>query len=233
MADYVSKYSGSQIDGILDEAIELPSTSGVQGNAFLKCTAPSGIIRWVSEFNGINTLEAENSGHFLRYGSSCGYELHDVYLYSSSANYGQFLQCSNTGLKWATPTMSNEIDTTQASDGQFLKYSYNTGLIWDTPSVNAANSASAGQFLKYDEGNGVMWDDLPQNGPEINMDEGYNGAYLMCQAADSGKILAWGNPLPDASQAIPGQVLAVSSVGEWELMSPSEAQTLYDASSGN
>lgn len=36
MADYVSKYTGSEVDGILDDAIELPQATSNDNGKFLK-----------------------------------------------------------------------------------------------------------------------------------------------------------------------------------------------------
>jgi len=97
-----------------------------------------------------------SDGDLLQYASSCGpikgvdaNQLISDYLNTSNASVGQFLMYTNdSGLAWSDP-----IDTSNTSDRDYLMYSSNSGLMWENP-LNLS-TASSGQFLTYAGDNGL------------------------------------------------------------------------------
>ena len=217
MADYVSKYTGNEVDGILDEAIELPQGSSNDNGKFLKYD--SGGVIWD---NPIDTSNASD-GDVLKYNSNYGFTWDSLpeglpvhnngefdssiltinnygdvawYKAQTNANDGDFLiYRDNAGIIWDNP-----IDTDEASEGDFLRYGSN-GLEWDNP-LDTSN-AFEGQYLKYSSNTstGIVWDDpidttTAQDG-EVLKYSNINGLY-------------WGTPI-DTSEADDGEYLKYSS----------------------
>lgn len=109
MADYVSKYTGSEVDGILDEAIELPQAT------------------------------SDDRGKFLKYGQ--------------------------TGLEWDYIGGSSN-----ASNGDVLKYSYNSGPYWDANPVPEPGYAVDKLLLVYDTEDNIRWQEFIDAMPELPYD---------------------------------------------------------------
>ena len=115
MADYVSKYTGSEVDGILDEAIELPQGTSSDDGKFLKYSSNSGLI-W-SQGNIADTLiitdgrltesihiptVADMSGNpcYLKYNAD-GYLTWDYAVLPTLPQSGKYvLICDNGELSW-------------------------------------------------------------------------------------------------------------------------------------
>ena len=226
MADYVSKYTGSEVDGILDEAIELPQSSQADEGKILTVNS-TGEPVWADKINidtSLKDIEGFSTNKYLRaVGGTAVPEWTDWDIpdYSgvgqgsiltvescwngenklvwndtyTTANDGQYLKySSNTGIVWDNP-----LDTSEASEGQFLKYTGDThDLEWGDP-IDTSN-ANSGDFLKYGS-NGLEWDNpLATNYAD-------NGKYLK-YSSDYGII--WDNPI-NTSDASDGDFLKYSS----------------------
>lgn len=150
MADYVSKYTGSQIDGNLDKAAELPTHTNAttDGGKFLKISENDGSSLEWDRINGVPSGAEANDGAFLRvFQDSQGYymtwALDNIPSYDAG-EVGKFLTVYSTdgydGLKWDNP-----IPTCDTSDnGKFLTVyttDGNAGTMWSTiyPSNPNAN----------------------------------------------------------------------------------------------
>ena len=206
MADYVSKYTGSQVDGILDEAIELPEATSRDTGKFLKYNGNA--LEWGPSIDTSNA----SANEFLKYNGT-GNLVWDkpVPDFDSSDLYTALMVVYDSGhptLKWHDP-----FDTSDASNGQFLKYSSTSGVIWDTvPGINTTN-ASNGKFLKYSSTTGIMWDNVPG----IDMTGANNGEFLRY----NNDGLSWEDPF-DTSRATPDDFLKYDEYGNlvWDTPFP-------------
>ena len=225
MADYVSKYTGSEVDGILDDAIELPQATSNDNGKFLKINDQGELI-WQDIPDWVFT-EGE-SGQYLRMTGSTahpGWDNADDPLPSRTlANDGDVLKYNNDGLEW-----SPLIDTSNAGANEFLKYNGTGNLVWDKPVpdfdssnlytalmvVNSSghpalqwsdpfdtSGANDGDFLKYSSNSGIMWDEVPG----IDMTDADDGEFLRYNNGS----LSWENPL-NTSNANNGDFLKYSS----------------------
>ena len=196
MADYVSKYTGSEVDGILDEAIELPQGSSEDVGKFLKYGNNG--LEWD---NPIDTRYA-HADEFLKYDEYGNLIWETPLPVFTSYDEGQVLKVvagndeGTFNVDWEDP-----IDTTNAHHGEFLKYSSTTGIMWDdVPSIDTTN-AHNGEFLKYSSTTGIMWDNVPG----IDTTHAYNGDFLK-YSSTSGII--WDDvPGIDTTNAQVGDVL--------------------------
>lgn len=222
MADYVSKYTGNEVDGILDEAIELPQASSSDEGKVLTVNS-TGEPSWQTP-NSL-PMYVDNSGENSDIGKCLIIKQNEGPVWdnpidTSGASDGNVLKYDQyNGIIWDNP-----IDTSVASDGEFLKYSSNTGVMWDNPLDTSEASegqvlkytgdthpvewgdpidtsgASDGQFLKYSGTTGIMWD------YSINTSGASNGKFL--KYGSNG--LEWDNVI-DTSNAQNGQFLKYSS----------------------
>ena len=209
MADYVSKYTGSEVDGILDEAIELPQATSSDEGKFLKYD--SGSVIWDSLPEGLPThhnstynnsiLTIDNygnvdwyrsgvegsDGQYLKYSENSGIIWDYLNVLPTGSNH-QFLEHGSDSVFWADGELVN---TYNAHNGEFLKYSNTSGVIWDNP-IDTSN-ASNGAFLKYDSdagtGANIVWTDPISIFPTHDS----QGDFLK-YSASSGII--WSDPLP-------------------------------------
>lgn len=196
MADYVSNYTGPEIDGILEDAIELPEITSEDKGKVLTINS-SGEPAWrhneVDVFGNGITCQDDPGNNVIEEGSVLTLVDVSSSLYAcwvppsqggsidtSDANDGEFLKYGSNGLEWDNP-----IDTSGASDGNFLKYD-NGYLSWDNPIDTSG--ASDGEFLKYSSNTGIMWDSisgLPDN-------PGSGDHFLM--VTDNGHSINWVSP---------------------------------------
>ena len=197
MADYVSKYTGNEVDGILDEAIELPQATSDDNGKFLKYD--SGSVIWD---NPIDTSNASD-GDVLKYNSNYGFTWDSLSEGLPVHNNGEFdssiLTINNYGdVAWYKAQ-------TNANDGDFLIYRDNAGIIWDNPLDT--NEASEGDFLRYGS-NGLEWDN------PLDTDGASQGQCL--KYAGDTHDLEWGDPI-DTYEASEGDFLRYGSNGlEWD-----------------
>ena len=270
MADYVSKYDGSEVEGILDEAIELPQATSEDEGKFLKINDQGELIwqyipdwvftegesgqylrmtgstahpGWDNADDPLPSRTLANDGDVLKYNGD-GLEWSPL-IDTSNASANEFLKYNGTGnlvwdkpvpdfdssdlnkalmiiydsghpkLKWDNP---NPIDTSDASDGEFLKYSSNTGIMWDT--LIDTSNADDGKFLKYSSDNGIIWDN------PLELNGGYSGGSFLSYNND-GPL--WVTPAGSPSVGEVLTILSVSGSGnfdyEWSRILP-----IYDTS---
>ena len=133
MADYTSKFTGSEIDGILDEAIELPSVEDLTGNNLLQYDSNSGSVAWQDPTqivdNVLANVEGANSGYVLKYANDTNH------------------------LYWEA---EYSIDTSEADDGDVLKYSSSTGIYWDSIPALPNTSGLNGEHILICADNGAQ-----------------------------------------------------------------------------
>jgi len=129
----------------------------------------------------------------------------------------------------------NPIDTSSANDGDYLKYSSNSGLMWGI-SIPDTDNANSGDVLTYTDGCGgpqLQWSS--PGGSLAEVPEGENPLFLgnyvpnPSDNADYGKTLVidscgswgWWRAMPNPSSAQTGDVLTINSNGEPEWVTPS------------
>ena len=215
MADYVSKYTGSEVDGILDEAIELPQCTDEDVGKFLKY-GDNG-LEWNS-INGLPAYSCEDCHSILVINAAAN----PTWLESYDASYGDVLKYNGSGFEWGP-----SIDIDNAHDGDFLKYERNGGLTWENPIDTTY--ANDGEFLKYSSTTGVMWTDPPTDSFGYLAGHGWNGALLSC--VDNSP--SWVNVRSALSDIIPtydthnnssdtGKILTVLNNGSLGWVSPNQ-----------
>lgn len=192
MADYTSKFTGSEIDGILDEAIELPTFDQSNDVGKILVIGEQG-LEWDSvpssndETLSLPSYAGCNGGDILMLqtgGTSDPgwYSLSEVLSQSNNATDGDVLKySSNTGVYWDAEF---SIDTSNAHDGDILKYSSDSGLQWgDNIDISSAND---GDVLKYSSNTGIYWDSIPA----LPNTSGLNGEHILI-CADNGAQINW------------------------------------------
>ena len=231
MADYVSKYTGSEVDGILDEAIELPQSSYADEGKVLIINS-TGEPVWADKINidtSLKDIEGFSANKYLRaVGGTAVPEWADWDIPDySGVGQGSILTVENC---WNGENKLVWNDTyITANDGQYLKYSSNTGIIWSSiyssiPEYDDGDAgkvltvhgtdddlvwsypidisdASDGDFLKYSENRGIIWDE------PIDTSFASNGDCLK-YSNDSGYY--WTEPI-STTNASDGQFLKYSS----------------------
>ena len=116
MADYVSKYTGSEVDGILDEAIELPQGTSSDDGKFLKYSSNSGLI-WDSTFKTLPIYNNETKQN----------DNYDVYPLSSSGADAYLKWSSNSGeFCW-----DNNVLPVPPNDDKYILVSNYGSLTWE------------------------------------------------------------------------------------------------------
>ena len=207
MADYTSKFTGSEIDGILDEAIELPTFDQSNDVGKILVIGEQG-LEWDSvpssndETLSLPSYAGCNGGDILMLqtgGTSDPgwYSLSEVLSQSNNATDGDVLKySSNTGVYWDAEF---SIDTSNAHDGDILKYSSDSGLQWgDNIDISSAND---GDVLKYSSNTGIYWDST------LDISSANDGDVLKYNS-DAG--IYWDSIL-DTSNANDGDILKYSS----------------------
>ena len=209
MADYVSKYTGSEVDGILDEAIELPQSTNNDAGKVLTINSTGEPVWRTPSNGGIDTTGAQD-GNYLKYSEDSGTYWGNLFgdvEYNSSFFEDNLLDYNGKFLKLVSSTnpgytiWDDPIDTSTAQDGYFLKYSSDTGLMWDNPGFDTSD-AQDGFFLKYSSDSGLMWCD------PIDTSNAQDG-YFLKYSGNTG--LMWDDPSLDTSNANDGDVLKYSS----------------------
>ena len=130
MADYVSKYNGSQVDSILDKAIGLPRTADAHQGDVLMYTVNTA-IEWASVFP--STANVPN-GNVLSYDST-------------------------NGINW-NKVQPNSIDTTNAINGYCLTYiSEADSVVW-SPALPSTADAETNYVLALGNSGTPQWVDI-------------------------------------------------------------------------
>lgn len=201
MADYVSKYTGSQVDGILDEAIELPVIDNADRDdgKVLTYSAESGII-WANAQSNINT-DSATDGSFLKYSNSSGTFWGGIFgdelpydVGNSTISIGSVLKVTDVSSSlhavWGSP--DNGLPSTSgASNGQVLQYNSSTDTIdWTDIFPDSQNVYGDNYYLKYTS-NGLIWDEPIPEATSLN-----DNQYLKYDYYNG---LVWDTPIPDTS----------------------------------
>ena len=182
MADYVSKYTGSQVDGILDDAIELPQHSSSDSGKVLVVNSTGDAVWRTPTLLAAGTLDELNflgydentgnmkwhhigsnspsTGDILTYTDDSGYYWDSIIPSTNQANDGDFLRYeSNGGVSWQSLYLTEFIDTSNASGGEFLTYSGQSG-IWLYPNPLDTTNTNGNEFLKNSSNSGICWAEL-------------------------------------------------------------------------
>lgn len=239
MADYVSKYTGSQVDGILDEAIELPPVTSADNEKVLKYSTKDGIhwgnpiaampcggvgyltstygtVSWsdlpVPEYN------SSDSGKILAVNST-GNNIEWINRFPeyNSSDSGKILAVNGNSVEWINNDFSSfQLPVHNTNSGDYLKYSYNSGVIWGSSNDSRIPAFVANidtdKVLTVD-GDQLVWQEITTL-PEFERDD----AYKILAVDFNGERLEWvDNAIPVFSTADQiGYVLTVTQYGlDW------------------
>ena len=232
MADYISKYTGDEVDNILDEAIELPNFSSSDTGKFL-------VVADSSTEGGYPVLHWEDVFNF-DYGSEGDFLVKAVYNNQPTLSWtaipswiftegttGQYLRMAGgtSHPEWVDaedpfpsthsvgdvliygddgPEWNNATTILPAgTNGQYLQLTGN-GLAWGDPTLDTSN-ANDGDVLKYNSDvDNIVWDSLPEGLPTHNSSY-YNNSILTINS--QGNVDWYGSRL----EASDGDVLKYSS----------------------
>ena len=161
MADYVSKYTGSQLENVLDNAIELPAKTQNDRSKALIINSYGNI-----EWNYVIPLETSNKSNVEGKVLMC--------VYGSDEHVGI--------MDWQT--VVGVPSTANANDGDILKYSSDTGIYWDSNDSGSGSSfedsisgeaESRVTFITASNGGGFEWCTV---GTAIGTSGAENGYFL-------------------------------------------------------
>ena len=185
MADYTSKFTGSEIDGILDEAIELPTFDQSNDVGKILVIGEQGL-----EWDSVPSSNDET----LSLPSYAGCNGGDILMLQTGGT-------SDPGWYSLSEVLSQ---SNNATDGDVLKYSSNTGVYWDAEfSIDTSNAHDGGS---------VAWQDPTQIVDNVLANvEGANSGYVLKYANDINHLYWEAEYSIDTSEADDGDVLKYNS----------------------
>lgn len=201
MADYVSNYTGKEIDEILSQAVELP-------------VIPTASIEYNPNFTGgdfsYKVLAVDSSGYNM------GWVNESVLFPTVTGNDGKVLGINGSHLEW----MDYLPSTTTADSGKFLRYD-GSNLIWDTiPTPDLPSLTDiVGLHGQIYNGYSLMYDsdlDGYYLGDPFKLKSATNGAvlkYVVSGNDGTEDYMTWGSPFPEDGIS-EGAILKVHSNGE-------------------
>lgn len=201
MSDYISSYTGAEIDSILNNAIELPN---IPTNTKDYNTFNNNGLGYGYKVLGVNSskLRAEWT------------DLSE--LFPSQGEPGNILGLDSNGeLEWKNYSITPS--TTDFDSGKFLKYD-GSNLIWDTPDLPSLTDIVGLHGESYN-GHSLMYDSNQDGyylGDPLNLESAAtNGAVLKCVVSENstGNYTIWGSPFPENGIS-EGAVLRVHENGE-------------------
>ena len=152
MADYVSKYTGSEVDNILDEAIELPGLSDANyGDVLTYDEEEEGVVwrnpLWTVEQKLFESVDGFDPTLYLTMNSECNSLIWDDPLHADYVTNGQILMYTeDNGMHW-----DSILNPGINSRGTILMCTSDSGTVEWSDYLNVSN-ASSGSYLKYVSG---------------------------------------------------------------------------------